>query len=216
MRFASKHNTEKRSIMLTESILQSLVYWGNDQVLYVFESNFFKQMIQGMINAYANAKNLRREEIKHFAARVVIALDKIKTSNHKESKDPDYFFCKKLVYDLQTINKRHYKKLKKKKNYSNFRYHVNHFERSISMIIITAPKKFKQLPFISHAKRRMIKICNNHKCKVTKRKNKQQKFKICKKCKITYYCSYKCQKIDWKHYHSKQCHVLTSRLNSVN
>ena len=41
------------------------------------------------------------------------------------------------------------------------------------------------------------------------------KWKICKGCKTTYYCSRKCQKISWIHGHKEQCQALQKLISYV-
>jgi len=59
--------------------------------------------------------------------------------------------------------------------------------------------------FKSSQKNRIIslKICGNGKCK-----NNNVRLKICKKCRVIYYCSRHCQKISWNNDHKKQCNEL--------
>ena len=62
-----------------------------------------------------------------------------------------------------------------------------------------------------------IRICGNDKCKfitaVDKTKKKERKrLKICENCKSMYYCSRKCQKIDWKKRHRFHCTTLRSSM----
>lgn len=54
------------------------------------------------------------------------------------------------------------------------------------------------------------KFCANIKCD----KEKDDVSKICKKCKMVYYCSKHCQKIDWKNKHKKQCKQLTDKMEN--
>ena len=42
-----------------------------------------------------------------------------------------------------------------------------------------------------------------------------RKWKLCKGCKTTYYCSRKCQKISWKQGHKQQCQTLEKLLASM-
>ena len=53
-----------------------------------------------------------------------------------------------------------------------------------------------------------LKICGNKKCK----KIQDLNLKICKKCKLIYYCSRYCQKIDWKYKHRKFCDELSNKM----
>jgi len=55
-----------------------------------------------------------------------------------------------------------------------------------------------------------IKLCANINCK---QKDDDCKFKICKQCKLVYYCSKHCQKIHWKNTHKKNCKKLHDKMN---
>ena len=44
---------------------------------------------------------------------------------------------------------------------------------------------------------------------------KANKWKFCKGCKTTYYCSRKCQKISWKYGHRLQCKTLQKLVNGL-
>ncbi len=58
------------------------------------------------------------------------------------------------------------------------------------------------------------KICNNcNKIWNWKKEKSKEKFKTCKKCKKTYYCSRKCQKIDWKKGHKNFCNPNINMIN---
>ena len=50
-----------------------------------------------------------------------------------------------------------------------------------------------------------LKLCGNIDCK---NKNKYDKLKVCKGCRVIYYCNKYCQKVDWKNIHKKQCAQL--------
>ena len=67
------------------------------------------------------------------------------------------------------------------------------------------PIEFTEIRFIKIYKAKMIKVCNNIKCKV-----KPDKFYICKRCKMVYYCCRKCQKYDWKYRHCAECSCLSA------
>jgi len=58
-----------------------------------------------------------------------------------------------------------------------------------------------------------IKLCANINCK---QRNNRSKFKICKKCRMVYYCSKHCQKVDWKNTHKKECLKLYMKMNGFN
>ena len=45
--------------------------------------------------------------------------------------------------------------------------------------------------------------------------NNDKKWKLCKGCKTTYYCSRKCQKISWKQGHKQQCQKLQKLIVSI-
>ena len=57
-------------------------------------------------------------------------------------------------------------------------------------------------------------ICFNRKCQKKNGKifqsNVKPKLRLCNGCRVVYYCSRKCQKIDWKSQHSKQCNDLAN------
>eukprot|EP01084_Bolivina_argentea_P088653 160048_1 len=42
----------------------------------------------------------------------------------------------------------------------------------------------------------------------SKKKAKRNRFKVCKNCQQRYYCSKKCQKLDWNKHHRKYCSIL--------
>ena len=49
-------------------------------------------------------------------------------------------------------------------------------------------------------------VCDNRECDKEYEKNKEIEFKRCKRCRMTFYCSKRCQKVDWNKYnHRKIC-----------
>lgn len=46
----------------------------------------------------------------------------------------------------------------------------------------------------------VLRMCGNMKCKVV-----NEKMLKCGKCKLFYYCSKECQKMDWKEFHKDDC-----------
>ena len=68
---------------------------------------------------------------------------------------------------------------------------------------------FSELLEISHENRIIsLKMCGNEKCNKIQNAN----MKICKKCKLTYYCSRYCQKVDWKCKHRNCCDELFEKM----
>jgi hypothetical protein len=71
------------------------------------------------------------------------------------------------------------------------------------------------------------KLCNNRvssingemyltkiHCRYCKVREKEKRFKKCGKCKVIYYCSVECQKLDWKVAHKKECDLMVKNDNS--
>ena len=65
-----------------------------------------------------------------------------------------------------------------------------------------------ELPDDSFPKPKYVKQWNNKKAK--------KRWKICKGCKTTYYCSRRCQKVSWNRgYHKYQCLILQNMTNLI-
>ncbi len=43
----------------------------------------------------------------------------------------------------------------------------------------------------------------------------ETRLKICRQCKMVYYCSRTCQKLDWKHRHRNECYYMYSKLKLI-
>jgi len=75
---------------------------------------------------------------------------------------------------------------------------------------LTISQKYNIIPKKYQAFSR-VKLCANVDCL---QKNNDHKLKICKKCRVVYYCSRHCQKVDWKETHKNQCLKLYNKMNS--
>ena len=96
--------------------------------------------------------------------------------------------------------------------YHNYQYHLNHINKYFVKYIKKGPKTFGELRFMQMKRKEMIKVCGNKKCSKSKRIDNKVQFKICKRCKVFYFCSRKCQKIAWKVDHRKMCYKITQQL----
>ena len=208
--FSSSNAMEKSRIHLMSCMLRTLSYWTDLQVQYAIESDLIQHLINGMINAYAHSNQERLPEMKHNIVKVLMTMDKIRIMAQNDQQEY-HFYSQLFIYKLKKIKRHHNIKFKRKINWLNFLFHINTLETAVKAIIQKAPSTFKELDFISYSRKRMIKVCGNHDCGSTKRKQ-PTKFRICSRCRITYYCSRKCQKRDWLKCHRYQCSVLESRL----
>ena len=106
--------------------------------------------------------------------------------------------------------KRYEQKIKKKhiKDFvEDYTLYVNEFLSPVRLRMVCGANIPK---FLIAVVNDTIKVCSYYKCYNVKDKcvAKSIKMKICKGCKLQYYCSRKCQKHDWNVRHRYECTIL--------
>lgn len=189
-------------MVIIKSILNSLAYWKPDHVTYIINKSIFKHFIQAM-------RTSSKKEILSIISRMIISFDII---IHND----DFSMCQSFIHSklkpiLQRRNNANLSKAEKKR-INNYRGRALILKKSIYNNMKKAPLSLSSLDYIFHAQCKIIKVCNNMKCNVAQTKCTTNKFYYCKQCMLTYYCSKKCQKIDWKYNHKYICRKLRSQI----
>ena len=126
---------------------------------------------------------------------------------HISQKDDPILFIDWMTHINKYLFKQHcmscnlYNSSRNKCKY--FHIMVGKFHANLDQIKQGHHLKFDSLTEIS-------KKCGNHECKI---KKYGMKMKICKECKMVYYCGRRCQKKHWKSIHRVQCDKINVNLN---
>ena len=209
----------KRFIMSSKylNIIKTLAntssYWRYNHLVYLSKIGFLKTLSTALINGYFNVKKnspLLRSIITHF---IKLYLLMAFCDDWKYDISYTYNYANKFKYYVQKDLKR-LKSSRNKQAYRNYNEQVEihfgdicKFHRDINV------EEFDiKLPFIDNINYEEMNVCANRKCKM----KKSNDLKMCKQCKVVYYCSRKCQKYDWKHLHRTHCILLNNILFKKN
>ena len=106
-------------------------------------------------------------------------------------------------------NKKNRKYRERKSQFILGKQQMLKYQKGINKFLDCEPNEFKDLPFIKEKNNKSIKVCRNAKCNKSNFDGGISSFKICSKCKSVFYCTRKCQKIDWNECHRKHCYSLS-------
>ena len=182
----------------------TLSYWTVDQACYAYESGFLDTLAFTFRTCYLHSSRFRQYNVKSFVIEIVITLDILNIYGYMRHNIANIF-----VFD-------YLKKVKLNNRmdvaqYQNYNYHVSHVTQYLMKYIKRNPHTFKQLSFMRSIKSHKIKVCGNNKCVISKNKA-NVKLKICKGCKVFYFCCRKCQKIAWREQHGNICAKLAKQI----
>ena len=204
-----EHLMNPKFASLAWLITETQQYWTMDHILFLHKINFHKALCSAIKKAHL--KNNERQ----ICAIAISITHNYYVITHRVKGDEIWYDEFKYSMDGTLYDARARTLFLKSK--SPARQHVSHrlllyrYERFVDnyrsyLYGDFASAKLMPLRII------IFKACAYYNCKKLKTNLNKIRMKICKGCKLTYYCSRKCQKRDWVAKHRYQCYRLHSKM----
>ena len=204
-----EHVISPRFASLAWLITQTIEYWTMDHILFLHEIKFHKALCSAIKKAHLKNKEMQIKAIALCLTHNYFVI------THRVKGDEIWFDEFKYLMD-STLYDARARTLFLKSKYpsrqrSSHRFELYRYERFVDDYRSYLYKDFEPatlmpLRFI------IFKACAHYNCKKLKTSSNKIRMKICKGCKLTYYCSRKCQKRDWVAKHRNQCHRLHAKM----
>ena len=215
----------KQHIDLILTIMNTNFHWKKRHLIWLVHIDFPELFMKFLkhISITMVSRNNKNKQLLTTLSITLLNASKIYYMYHKQN---HYQSCLKLW--LQPIKLIHQQckehdcgNKKCREKYSYFNETIDHFFKNLMKFILYFERSNASIDVITMAQKYRVlsskykvfsqtKFCANIECES---KNNYQILKICKQCKIVYYCSKHCQKIHWKNIHSKQCEKLSDKLS---
>ena len=208
----SKFIMSAKYTQLAQVLIRTFFYWTYEHMCFLIEHKFLQSISTALINGYFH-KQQRDAKIRlmiDFILKIFYIIDKMTNVDNNDWRFDIDFFLKHILIDDHKLEK-----TKRKICYNNYLRQIQILRTTLFRWIICQRigMRLTDPEFIQHLNTKLFKICANKKCKIYKNEtNPSLRMKICKGCKVVYYCSYKCQKYDWKFSHKNQCNALNKKL----
>jgi len=228
-----KFRAKKECIDLVLTLTSSMIYWKRQHITFLIKHDYGRAFCSFFINIYLKQNQSSNVFVLLLSITKLIWLIGIpKQSGYS----PLWKYVQKWTQNLQSllfiyinkcpscelIQKKYKKKCQKKCKKKCRKLHemIRKLQHELHTIAFSQLQKspiydegrsfsFEKLLEISYKNRIIsLKKCGNNKCK----KIQNIDFKKCKKCRLIYYCSRYCQKIDWKYNHKKYCDELYTKM----
>jgi len=208
----SKHVISPKYTELIDLLTGTYIYWNCSHVLYLKKIGYLQSMAMALKTGYFRINHLTSPNLLFIINHTIKCFYILLKVHQNHNQLPSFDIIELFEHYVDTIiNKT--KKTRKKQALINYSEKVGCFKREINKFLLYYGKGKSDPSLRSIINKKMVKICGNIKCqKYNQFKCKCKKMKICKECKMIYYCSEKCQKYDWKYSHRNQCMILKLRL----
>ena len=211
----------KKYSSLLYLIGRSQSFWEMEHFLFVIENKWETILFKANYAGFSIKLSLYRPK---FSEVTYILLHNIKRTlmfsdkSTKKSKQMWMLFQINLNYEADKITKKCKNNIKEENNDNNI--HVNKlilmsWQKFIQDQIRLVPMMLESINPPRAIKMFMgpkNKTCTYYKCNTLKLYGCNIKMKVCKGCKLTYYCSRKCYKRDWNSKHRYECSQLSAKM----
>ena len=191
------------NIHLIEIFKDTCIWWKCKHVSFLCDIGILESLSIAMRNVYYHKDKRTGGFCKYitFMIKVICALSYKKNVNIGNVISSYDRSMKKLALEIKINDFNRMTIQKHIKSYDPFLDESLRHIRVFSMIRTLHNYKFQ----------RFIMICANHKCNIYQYRNyhKKYKMKLCKQCKLVYYCGKHCQKYHWNHIHRYKCKNLS-------
>ena len=192
-------------------ISETQKYWKMEHLLFLIDINFTKALCHAIVKAHYKERYIEQA----FRKIAISITHNFYIITHQVKENEFWFDEFKEMMDITLFRQRC--RINNRVRYQiTHRHHKNEFRvRYLSFAydyhrmryMDCVPRTFLPL------RNRIFKACAYYNCKVVRTNTNKIKMKICKGCKLTYYCSRKCQKCDWNSKHRRECQRLYVRAN---
>ena len=198
-----KHAMNPKFIYLAWLIAETQMYWKIDHLAFLNGINFSKTLCSIIKKAH-----FKDNETDYCVIALSITQNHFVINRRVNDNDDLYYRFRCSMNDVLFRQRPRISKTKQKHRprhpNSVFSCRYLKFVINYRRILLTNDDPIK---FIS-LRTKIFKACAYYHCKKMRTKGNKIKMKICKGCKLTYYCSRKCQKRDWVSKHRSNCHLL--------
>ena len=198
-----KHVMNPKFISLAWLIAETQMYWKIDHLAFLSEINFSKTLCSIIKKAH-----FKDNETDYCVIALSITHNHFVINRRVNDNDDLYHRFRCSMNDVLFRQRPRISKTKQKHRSrcpnSVFSWRYLKFVINYRQILLTNDDPIKLMSL----RTKIFKACAYYHCKKMRTKRNKIKMKICKGCKLTYYCSKKCQKRDWVSKHRSKCHLL--------
>ena len=201
------HVMSVRLLSITWLISETVILWKMCHFSFLCDINFIKPFCSAIKKAYYKRKG------RHFCKLAFVITHNYYVITHQFQENEFLYDKFKRMMD-ETLYLQRPQTNDRKCSKHTFLTYVKNYE------FIKFIDRYQKLFYLHWEPTTLVplslkpfKACAYYNCNKLKTNINKIKMKICKGCKLTYYCSRKCQKIHWNSKHRTECQRLHVRAN---
>ena len=203
--YQKKQHLQSKYDSLALLLGKSQRYWNLEHYKYMVDIRFEKALLHSVYISFYHCKISTIITVTYTILQNCKRQFIIEEDNHEIWLD----FQNKIEKETKKYRRKFNNKLKRSNYSMNLKRMIKVYDEFVDDYLVPVPVLMTSKPpkFYCATLQECVKPCAYNKCKNMKYIDSESKIKmkICKGCKLIYYCSRKCQKCDWNSRHRYQC-----------